>query len=62
MQNIRSLLIAEFWQTERKERIFAPARAYKQILTMDKDLHLIINSSMRASVTMSISTMIKRRR
>jgi len=43
-------------EREEKERVLSSERAHKQVLTVNKDMHLILNSSTGALVTVAIST------
>ncbi len=54
--NIRGLHRKGLAEREEKERILSSERAHKQVLTMKKNLHLILNSSTGTLVTMAIST------
>jgi len=49
----RKALLAE---REEKERVLSSERAHKQVLTAKKNMHLILNSSIRKLVTVAIST------
>ena len=57
--SIRSCIRASIekdWQREEKERVLASERAHKQVLTVKKNMHLILKSSTGTLVTVAIST------
>jgi len=45
MRNIRGLHRKGLAEREEKERVLSPERAHKQVLTVKKNVHLILNSS-----------------
>ncbi len=56
MWNIRGLHRKGLAEREEKERVLSFERAHKQVLTVKKNKHLILNSSTGTLVTMAIST------
>ncbi len=45
MRNIRGLHGKGLAEREEKERVLSSERAHKQVLTVEKNMHLILNSS-----------------
>jgi len=56
MWNIRGLHRKVLAERKEKERVLSPERAHKQVLTVKKNTHLILNSSTGTLVTVAIST------
>ncbi len=56
MWNIRGLHSEGLAEREEKERVLSSERANKQVLTVKKNMHLILNSSTGTLVTVAIST------
>jgi len=56
MWNIRGLNKKGLAEREEKERVLSSERAHKQVLTVKKKMHLILNSSIGTLVTVAIST------
>ncbi len=58
MYKARPLVSAWLIKAERKEkeRVLSPERAHKQNLTVEKKMHLILNSSTGTLVTVAITT------
>jgi len=56
MRNIRGLHRKGLAEREEKGRVLSSVRAYKQVLTVKKNMHLILNSSTGTHVTVAIST------
>ncbi len=56
MWNIRGLHGKGLAEREEKVRILSSERAHKQVLTVKKSMHLILNSSTGTLVTVAITT------
>jgi len=56
MWNTRGLHRKGLAEREEKERVASSERAHKQVLTMKKNMHLILNSSTGTLLTVAIST------
>jgi len=56
MRNIRDLHRKGFAEREKKERVLPFERVHKQVLTVTKNMHLILNSGTGTHVTVAIST------
>ncbi len=56
MWNIRGLHRKGLAEREDKERVLSSERAHTQVLTVEKNMHLILNSSTGTLVTVAIST------
>jgi len=56
MWNIGGLHRKGLAEREEKERVFSSERVYKQVLTVKKNMHLILNSSTGTLVIVAIST------
>jgi len=56
MWNIRGLHRKGLAEREEKKIVLSSGRAHKQVLTVKKDMHLILNSSTGTLVTVAIST------
>jgi len=56
MWNIRGLHRKGLAEREEKERVLSFERAHKQVLTVGKNMHLILNSSPGTLVIVAIST------
>ncbi len=56
MWNIRGLHRKGLTEREEKERVLSSERARKQVLTVEKNMHLILNSSTGTLVTVAITT------
>ncbi len=56
MWNIRGLHRKGLAENEEKERVLSSERAHKQVLTVEKNMHLILNRSTGTLVTVAIST------
>jgi len=56
MWDIRGLHRKELAEREEKERVLSSERAHKQVLTVKKNMRLILNSSTGTLVTVAIST------
>jgi len=56
MRNIKGLHRRGLAEREEKERVLSSERAHKRVLTVKKNMHLILNSSTGTLVTVAIST------
>ncbi len=56
MWNIRGLQRKGLEEREEKERVLSSERAHKQVLTVKKNMQLILTSSTGTLVTVAIST------
>ncbi len=56
MQNVRGLHRKGLAEREKNQQMLLSERAHKQVLTVKKNIYIILHSSTRALVTVSITT------